>query len=98
MEQEESASNEEAKNTVNCLAEKGVVIYGLDTCPACSSLVASFGGKDLIEELYVECSSDRARCDKEKLTTFVPEIHINGELYEGRRNPSAIALEVGCTS
>ncbi len=98
LDEEEGASNEELKSIVSCLADKGVVVYGLDTCPACSSLIANFGGKDIIEEVYVECNKDRDRCDKEKLTTFVPEIHIDGELYEGSRTPSAIAVEAGCTS
>ena len=81
---------------INCLAEEGLVIYGLDTCPACTQLANSLGGYDAIEPIYVECSEDQQECAENTKTQYVPEIQIDGELYEGNNDPRSLANEVGC--
>ncbi len=98
-EEEEDAKveeDEEIANTVDCLEEEGVVIYGLRTCSACAQLAEGFGGYDVIESIYVECAEERDRCNEEKLTRSVPEIQIRGEVHEGRRDPSSLAEAVEC--
>jgi hypothetical protein len=81
---------------IECLEEKDVIFYGSKTCPACASLVNSFGGYDKLESIYVECSEEWNRCSKEMKTTYVPEIHINNELYQGSRDPDSIARATNC--
>ncbi len=95
-ENEKSEGNEEIISLVDCLKEKGVVIYGSRTCPACAQLAEGFGGYDVIEKIYVECAEEGNRCGTEKLTGFVPEIQIKGELYEKGRTPSSLAEATGC--
>lgn len=41
---------------ISCLDNAGVVIYGSRTCPACASLVETFGGYVAMGSIYVECS------------------------------------------
>ena len=43
---EEENGEDEGKMSVlvECLKEKGVVVYGSKTCPACAQLVDGFGG------------------------------------------------------
>ncbi len=95
--EEEPAVNEEMAKLIDCLAEKGVVIYGSEWCPACAQLVDAFGGYDTVAPLYVECTEEEERCGEEKKTGYVPEIQIEGELYTGRRTPSALAVKVECS-
>ncbi|MDA3815126.1 MAG: hypothetical protein PF549_02050 [Patescibacteria group bacterium] len=96
IEEEVEIEEEELISLVDCLEGKNVVAYGSKTCPYCMALVESFGGHDIIDPIYVECSAGAERCQTEKQTGYVPEIQINGELYEGERSPSAIAKAAGC--
>ncbi len=86
----------ELAGLVDCLEEEGVVIYGSRTCPACAQLIDSFGGYDVLSSIYVECMDDGDRCNEEKLTGFVPEVQINGEVHEQGRSPANLAAAVGC--
>lgn len=81
---------------VSCLAENNFVIYGSEWCPACRQLVNSFGGYEMVEDIYVECSEEGERCNEEQKTNYVPEIQIDGELYEGPRDLQSITDKVGC--
>lgn len=81
---------------VQCLAQAGIVIYGSKTCPACTSLVNSFGGYEIIKPIYVECSEEGDRCREEMQTNFVPEIQIKGRIYSAPRDPESLGAAVGC--
>lgn len=96
MAEEEPAKQDSEKPLIQCLADAGVVIYGSRTCPACAQLAESFGGYDKIALIYVECSKERERCSSEMQTNYVPEIQIQGKLYNGPRNPDNIAEAVSC--
>ncbi len=98
--QEENSESNFSK-LIGCLAENDVVIYAAEWCPHCSDLVESLGGYENVEPIYVECSSegteeDQQRCQEESKTKYVPEIQIEGEVYEGNRNPESLADKVGC--
>ncbi|MFW6311456.1 MAG: hypothetical protein ACOC1K_04390 [Nanoarchaeota archaeon] len=85
----------------DCLAEEGMAIYGSTSCPHCRNLVSMLGGYDAVENVYVECSQegsqeDMQRCNEEAETGYVPEIQIDGELYEGDRTIEGFASETGC--
>lgn len=81
---------------VACLRDSGVTIYGSVTCPYCNQLAQSFGGYDVIDSIYVECSKEPDRCKDEMLGRGVPEIQINGEMYQGPRNPRDIGKAASC--
>lgn len=82
--------------TIDCLADAGVVIYGSATCPACIKLVEDFGGNEIINPIYVNCTENPEKCRTEMQTNYVPEIQIKGVLYDGARSPEVLAEEVGC--
>ncbi len=81
---------------IECLDEKGVVIYGTLTCPACTYLAESLGGYKVIDKIFVDCIENNERCNQEMKTGFVPEIQIRGLLYEGETTPESLAQEVNC--
>lgn len=88
--------NAEMKEFNDCLAEKGVVIYGANWCPYCTDLVEALGGYNAVESVYVECTEEQQRCTEEMIGRGVPEIQINGELYEGPRTLEALSEATGC--
>jgi len=94
--EKETEAEKEPETFVQCLANEGVVIYGMRTCPACRQLADSFGGYDAISLIYVECSQEQERCRNEMKTNYVPEIQIIGELFEGRRTPQDLSSATGC--
>jgi len=89
---------EEEKSTtfIQCLANEGVVIYGMRTCPACKQLADNLGGYDAISLIYVECSQEQERCRSEMKTKYVPEIQIMRELYKDGRTPQDLSSATGC--
>ncbi len=91
---------EESKKTIHdfiqCLKEKGVIIYGSEWCPFCKDLAESLGGYEVVDPIYVECTVEKERCSQEMIGRGVPEIQIKGELYQGSRDPEEIAKETSC--
>ncbi len=98
-ENSETTKNKEPNNElsfIDCLADVGVVIYGSKTCPACRNLSDQYGGYDKIESIYVECTEERERCNKEMLVNYVPAVQINGEVFDGWGSPENLAKETRC--
>lgn len=81
---------------VQCLAEEDVVVYGSETCPACFRFAQQFGGYDVIDPIYVECSKDREACAANMQTGFVPEVQIDGNVLEGDNSLERLAQVTGC--
>lgn len=81
---------------VNCLAEKDVIVFSTYTCPFCINFADQFGGFEIIMPIYVDCADNPERCAQEMQTNYVPEIQINGVLYDGPRTPEALAEFTGC--
>lgn len=81
---------------VNCLKDAGVVIYGSDFCVYCKELIDCFGGKGTVSPIYVDCYEEGDRCADEMHGVGVPEIQIEGDLYQGSREPKHIGEVVGC--
>ncbi len=79
-----------------CLDEADAIIYGSVTCPACGRLADKFGGYEAMDPIYVECTEDGDRCASEKLTGFVPEAQVDGELIEAADIVGALSRETGC--
>lgn len=96
VEEEESDQGGDLEGLVACLDQAGLVIYGSFTCPVCTRLADSFGGYEALDPIYVECSDEPNRCHQEMQTRYVPEIQIEGELYQGSREPADLAEAAGC--
>ncbi len=99
---EEELSNEKvSEEFVNCLQEKGVVIYGSSTCSACAKLEEEYGGYSVMEKIYLDCSGlgseeDFMECREKMQTGYVPEVQIKGELFDGWGSPENLSKETGC--
>ncbi len=94
--------NERIENKLNeggvfeCLAKKGVVVYGTEWCPACAALIEEWGGREAVDPIYVDCNISPKRCDEEMKTHYVPEIQIKGEIYKESRELGVILQKAGC--
>lgn len=90
------------KEFSNCLAEKGLKVYGAGWCGHCQNLIDYFGGEEAISPIFIECSDAQRNptenaglCEKEGITGY-PTIKINGEPYTGARTFEAFAEATGC--
>ncbi len=81
---------------IQCFIDQGMVIYGSRTCPACAQLAQELGGYNKMGSLFVECSEESDRCMNEMKTNYVPEIQINGELYQGPRDIESLSRITSC--
>lgn len=88
---------EEMKTFIDCLKNKGLVVYGANWCGWTKQIIATLGGQELIAPIYVECTEQEALC-KEKRITGYPTILINGEEYQGSRTVVEFANKTGCTA
>lgn len=95
-EREEIVLPSNIEEFVSCLKEQGFVFYGSQTCGFCHDLVEKFGGYNLVDPIYVECSVETERCKEETQTDGVPEIQIKGELYQGERSLNGFSQATGC--
>ncbi len=91
-----NADNYLSEDLFLCLADSGVVLYGSKYCSSCNELINSFGGYEMVRPIYVECDDNVEKCLEELKTEYVPEIQINGLLYEGENNIKEVAKKVGC--
>lgn len=94
--EEESAEEKISLEFTQCLAQAGIVVYGSKTCSACARLVQEYGGYETIAPIYVECTEQMQRCSEEMLSVYVPEIQINGRLFETWGSPTTMAQITGC--
>ena len=81
---------------VQCLADEEVVVYGTETCPACTRFAEQFGGYEEIDPIYVECRENPEECNLNMQTDFVPEIQIDGALYEEATTPENLGEVTWC--
>jgi glutaredoxin len=79
-----------------CLADNGIVIYGSEWCPYCKQLVETLGGYNALGSVYVECTKEEQRCQQEMIGRGVPEIQINGKMYQGSRSLEGLSQATGC--
>lgn len=89
-----------ASQFIQCLAEKGVAIYGSSTCPACKNLLSYFKDFGSLDSIYFDCSSSNAKirqkCSENMQTEYVPETQINGVLIKERVTPEILSEKTGC--
>ncbi len=96
-----SYSGEDKKDIdefVSCLASKDFKIYGADWCGWTKKLVVNtFGGFDVVDPIYVECTKEEELCSSEGVTGY-PTIKIGGEGYKGDRDFKSFETATGCVA
>lgn len=84
------------KEFSNCLAEKGIKIYGANWCGYTKKLaIDTLGGYDIAGEAYIECTEEEALCAQEGISGY-PTIKFNGEAYQGARTLESLGGITGC--
>jgi len=77
-----------------CLTDKGVKMYGSDTCPHCQEQKKAFKGSfDKVN--YVECNRNPKECQDAEIMAY-PTWEIGGKKTEGRKSLSELAELAGC--
>jgi len=77
-----------------CLTDKGIVMYGLSTCPHCLEQKELFG--DSFKYVtYVECSEQQSLCTA-KGVQYVPAWEIDGKIEVGTKPLDELARIAGC--
>lgn len=59
----------EISQFAQCLTESGAIMYGVDTCPACTQQKGIFGPSFSHIE-YIECRFDPAACQRENIQSY----------------------------
>ncbi len=77
-----------------CLAEKGVVMYGSDLCPHCNDQKEIFG-EHFKHINYVNCEQERETCIAAGVTAY-PTWVIEGIHYRGTKSIEKLAELSGC--
>jgi hypothetical protein len=97
--QEQSSYSEEdlekISETMECLADEGVKIYGADWCGYTQSFVETLGGFEVASPIYVECTEEEELCSQEGVTGY-PTTKIDGESYSGPRTFEGLEEATGC--
>ena len=83
-----------------CLAEKGVVMYGSITCSHCTKVKKAFG--DAFQYMkYIECSPQAdlegaKKCREDGIEAYPTFKFSDGTEALGEQTPEELALRVGC--
>lgn len=77
-----------------CLTDKGVKMYGADTCPHCKAQKAAFKGSFGLVT-YVECTREPEACKEENITSY-PTWIFEGKRKTGETSLSALSEFAGC--
>jgi hypothetical protein len=77
-----------------CLTDKGVTMYGVDTCQNCQDQKQILGD-DFAKVTYVNCDFDKASCDKKGIT-FYPIWSMGNKVLLGTQTKKALSEFAGC--
>ena len=80
---------------ISCLYEQGIMIYGSVTCPHCTTLANTLGGKEVVSPIYVECTEEPEICQQEQIAG-VPTIKLNGQQINIARTLEGFSSVTGC--
>lgn len=78
-----------------CLAEKGVIMYGADWCAHCQKEKKEFGSAFKYVP-YVECPRDPKKCMEKGVDGYPTWILDNGKKLVGEQGLEKLARESGC--
>jgi hypothetical protein len=95
LQQTEVIPSEEMMKFVECLKEVGFTIFGANWCGETKRLVNTFGGWEIVDPIYVECTKERETCEERRIRGY-PTIFIGEEEYRGMRTLEEFARVTGC--
>ncbi|MCL4399984.1 hypothetical protein M1506_01775 [Patescibacteria group bacterium] len=78
-----------------CLSEKGLVMYGLYSCPHCQAEKELFGSSFKYVN-YVECSENPSKCTAEGINAVPTWIEPGGERLVGTQSLDNLSSVSGC--
>lgn len=78
-----------------CLAEKGVTMYGADSCSHCQKEKKEFGSA-FKHIQYVECRRDPKQCLAMNIQGYPTWIFSDGRRFAGEQGIKKLAQESGC--
>lgn len=82
------------KNFAKCLTDKGIIMYGVDSCHFCTQQKQMFGN-NFIYINYVNCDSHKEECIEAGIRGY-PTWLINTTLYPGKKSLDWLANASGC--
>lgn len=85
----------DATALAQCLADKGVTMYGAEWCLHCQNQKSMFG-KSFSVVPYVECPDDPNRCLAAGIHGYPTWVLANGERLEGEQSLESLASASGC--
>ncbi len=85
---------QQRKSLAKCLAEKGVKMYGSDTCPYCQNQKKMFG-EDFTKINYINCDFDKSVCAEKGITGY-PVWEIDDKMSAGLKSLEELAAATGC--
>ncbi len=88
--------NEKLDRFAQCLAEKGITMYGAEWCPHCQNQKNLFGNSFRFI-LYVECPKEPQRCIAQGIQVYPTFVFKDGRKLEGEQSLENLAKESGCT-
>lgn len=85
---------QERFSLAKCLKEKGVQMYGVDTCVYCQAQKKMFG-EDFSFINYTNCDFDKSVCAEKGISTY-PVWQINGSMSAGVLSLDQLAALTNC--
>lgn len=78
-----------------CLADKGVIMYGAYWCSHCQNQKSLFGDSFKYVN-YVECTSSPGKCSSAGVSGYPTWIFTDGKKLEGEQKLEILSQESGC--
>lgn len=78
-----------------CLADKGIAMYGADWCPHCQNEKKAFGNSFRLVP-YVECPDDPQRCLAIGINGYPTWVFPDGKKLVGEQGLEKLSQESGC--
>ncbi|MFA5484752.1 MAG: hypothetical protein WC260_00660 [Candidatus Pacearchaeota archaeon] len=80
---------------VNCLSSKGLKIYGLSNQEYTIYLAGIFGGFEIIEPIYIDCSENRITCLNENIM-YYPSVKVKNNFVGVEASLDDFSRITGC--
>lgn len=78
-----------------CLAKKGITMYGANWCPHCQNEKKAFGSSFRFIS-YVECPDNPQRCLSANISGYPTWLFPDGRKFTGQMGLENLAKESGC--
>jgi glutaredoxin len=78
-----------------CLSQKGVVMYGLESCSHCQNQKKLFGSSFQYVN-YIECRAEPGRCLENEIQQVPAWVFPDGKKLEGEQSLEKLSQASGC--